>query len=503
MSKISDFLARKASLGDQAPAANRNTGPERQAAEPEATANRNTEPERQTPEPEPDFDLETATDGGARLGAENEALRTLVVDAARKIEDLDNLKLAFGRIIDPLQRTLVSLEQEKSHNASLLAALNESRSSGEALRHELQQKERLAASFAASNDKLQQEIEAARHTIGGLESVRIELVNEIAAKGNEIADLDSKLSAETLDRQTLADEHRIIADQSQAAGKRLGTLESDIVAARQKLALSDDERRTLQISLDNTVTEVTRLSRQLADNNNVLAGAQTRLAQLETSLAETETERSRLVSALDEANERHRSESSAQTMRLDALQSRAATAEKLLVEARSNLAARADEVRALDRKMTDATIGRNAAEKKLAQLESAQQTQERQIKDLEQARAALVERNTALGKNMRTRETDLARAEEKIASSNDLIARLEADIAASRSRTEKRVEDLNAMLERERMDRSVTEGALEATRKDNARLTRDNTRLEASLRQSEEAASGKRTRGTVEPIVKS
>jgi chromosome segregation ATPase len=147
-------------------------------------------------------------------------------------------------------------------------------------------------------------------------------------------------------------------------------------------------------------------------------------------------------------------------MRLDALQSRAATAEKLLVEARSNLAARADELRIFDRKMTDATIARNAAEKKLAQLEGSQQTQERQIKDLEQARAALVERNTALGKNMRTRETELARAEEKIASTNDLISRMEAEIGANRSRTETRIEELNAQLERERMDRAVAEGAL-------------------------------------------
>jgi crescentin len=71
---------------------------------------------------------------------------------------------------------------------------------------------------------------------------------------------------------------------------------------------------------------------------------------------------------------------------------------------------------------------------------------------------------------------------------------------------EKRIEELNATLERERMDRAVAEGALEATRKDNARLTRENSRLEATLRQSDEspAPAGKRaSKATVEPIVKS
>jgi crescentin len=488
MSKISDFLARKAAIGD-------NKGPV-------TVNNAAAEAFRRESEPEPEPVVEITTEGGSRLGAENEALRGLVVEAARKIEDLDSLKLAFGRIIDPLQRTLVALEQEKSHNASLFSTLSESRSTGEALRAELQQRERAAASLAAANEKLQHEVEATRQTVGSLDSTRIELLNEIANKNNEIADLETKLSAESISRHALADEHRLVSDQAQTSGKRLGVLEAEIVAARQKLALSDDERRSLHNSLDQTVNEVSRISRLLAESNNGLATTQTRLAQLETSLAETEAERTRLLAALDEANERHRAESSAQTMRLDALQSRAATAEKLLVEARSNLAARADELRIFDRKMTDSTIARNAAEKKLAQLEGSQQTQERQIKDLEQARAALVERNTALGKNMRTRETELARAEEKIASTNDLISRMEAEIGANRSRTETRIEELNAQLERERMDRAVAEGALEATRKDNARLARENTRLETAIRQADDVANGKR-KSTVEPIIKS
>jgi crescentin len=481
MSKISDFLARKTqpSFGEKAPDSPNPTETARRAPDSEPTAER-----------------------GSRLGAENEALRSLVVDAARKIEDLDTLKVAFGRIIDPLHKTLFSLEQEKSHNASLLSTLGETRAVSDVLRSELQQSERATASLSAANDKLQQEIEQVRLSASGLESSRIELVNEIALKNTEIADLESRLSAESIAHHALADEHRIITDQAQTANKRLSAVEAEIIAARQKLALSEDDRRSLQISLDQTVGEVSRASRQMTESSNALAAAQTRLAQLETSFAEAEAERARLVATLDEAKERHRAEASTQAMRLDALQSRAATAEKLLVEARSNLTARADEVRAYDRKMTDATIARNAAEKRLAQLEGAQQSQERQIKDLEQARAALVERNTALGKSMRARETELARAEEKIQSSNDLIARLEADLQASRGRMEKRTEELNSMLERERMDRAVAEGALEATRKDNARLQRENTRLESSLRQADEAPAAKRGKSNIEPIIK-
>ena len=46
-------------------------------------------------------------------------------------------------------------------------------------------------------------------------------------------------------------------------------------------------------------------------------------------------------------------------MRLDALQSRTATAERLLSEARQNLIVRTEEVRVFARKSVKATIARN------------------------------------------------------------------------------------------------------------------------------------------------
>jgi crescentin len=169
-------------------------------------------------------------------------------------------------------------------------------------------------------------------------------------------------------------------------------------------------------------------------------------------------------------------------MRLDALQSRAATAERLLTEARQNLIVRTEEVRAFDRKSVEATIARNNAEKRLAQIEAQHEARERQIKDHEQARTALAERNNALTKTLKVRETGLARAEEKIAALTERNGHLEADIQISRTNIEKRVEDLNSALQRERMERAVVEGALEAARKDNSRLQGEVAALRSTLR---------------------
>jgi len=137
---------------------------------------------------------------------------------------------------------------------------------------------------------------------------------------------------------------------------------------------------------------------------------------------------------------------------------------------------------AFDRKTVEATISRNNSEKQLAQIEAAHEARERQIKDHEQARTALTERNNALTKTLKVRETALARSEEKIAALTERNGHLEADIQVSRTNIEKRVEDLSSALQRERMERAVVEGALEAARKDNSRLQGEVGALRSTLR---------------------
>ena len=70
----------------------------------------------------------------------------------------------------------------------------------------------------------------------------------------------------------------------------------------------------------------------------------------------------------------------------------------------------------------------------------------------------------------------------KIAALTERNGHLEADIQVSRSNIEKRVEDLNSALQRERMERAVVEGALEAARKDNSRLQSEVAALRSTLR---------------------
>ena len=280
----------------------------------------------------------------------------------------------------------------------------------------------------------------------------------------------------------MSEARRTLQDQFDAGEKRIGELEGELAAAREKLALLEDEKRSLQLAVDQALNETARLTRRLTESENTLTATRAQLGKVEASFAEAYAERGRLGAALDEAKEQHQAERNSLNMRLDALQSRAATAERLLSEARQNLLARTEEVRAFDRKSVEATIGRNNSEKRLAQIEAAHEARERQIKDLEAARTALTERNNAMTKTLKTRETALARAEEKIAALTERNGHLEADVQVSRTNIEKRVEDLNSALQRERMERAVVEGALEAARKDNSRLQSEVAALRSTLR---------------------
>src|SRR5262245_23718833 len=86
-------------------------------------------------------------------------------------------------------------------------------------------------------------------------------------------------------------------------------------------------------------------------------------------------------------------------------------------------------------------------------------------RELEQARASLIDRSSNLAETLKARETSLAHAEEKIKSLADRMAEIEADAAAYRSKAERRIDELSASLQRERVELAVAQGALETTRR--------------------------------------
>jgi len=453
MTKFGGFFARKAGLYDS-------------PAEPPPT-------KTALPENPLELDEELFSALGVQLGGENESLRNLLLDANAKIGELDTIKNAVGKLVDPVSKALRAFEAEKSEKVSLQTVLNNTRAAYGKLRNEVAELEKRANFAEKECQALRQELATTQNLLRMLEATKAESAIGIAARRAQIVDLEARLAQETGEGKALREENRRLDEQLSTADKRVVSIESELNAARQRLLMLEDEKRAQQVSLDKISVESARLSRKLAETEASLTATQGRLRHVEGNFAELTAERTRLTNSRDEANERHEHELTTQRMRFDALQARAAASEKLLGEAREHLLARADEIRTYDRRAGELALERDALQARIAELETERVQRESQFTEVDQARATLMERSAALTRAYTAKEASLMRAEDTIAALNEQVTALEAARAAERQVAEQRNEELSVSLRREQMQCSVVEGALETARKDFARLMRE------------------------------
>ncbi len=217
----------------------------------------------------------------------------------------------------------------------------------------------------------------------------------------------------------------------------MAELEGLIAAASEKLTMGADENRSLQTSLDQLVEENSRLQRRVTDSEMaVLKRRLTQVSQLQAALKSAEAERGRLTAALAEANDKRQVETNTLSTRLEAMSSRAVTAEKLLAEVRQNLLSRTE-----DEQCRRAQGGRGDARAQYGGQEArtgetALQSKEKLLHEVEQFRAKLAERANTLLLNVRQRDKALSRAEEEIQALSSRVGQLEAetDAAAQKGR---------------------------------------------------------------------
>jgi len=201
--------------------------------------------------------------------------------------------------------------------------------------------------------------------------------------------------------------------------------------------------------------------------------AQGRLRHAEAAINEGNIERARLVTTLDEVNERHERERSSLNIRYDSLQARAATLEKVVGDARELLLARAEQIREYERRTGEVAAERNGLQERLSVLQAVLIELESKYKEADQTRTAYMERNTTLARAFTAKEAALTRAEDANASLADRIAALEAARAGEKQTTEQKITELDAALRREKLERAVVEGALATARRDFAKAMRD------------------------------
>jgi chromosome segregation ATPase len=425
-----------------------------------------------------DLDEELFSSIGAELGSNNETLRNLLLNANHKIGELDGIKDAVGKLVGPVSKALREFETEKAEKINLQAALSTTRTAYGKLRNEVTELEKKSIGFEREAEQLRKDLTFAENAARALETIRGELSIDISARRAQIADLEGRLNQEIAETKALRDDNARFNDKLTAADKRVVQLEAEINNLRQKLVLVEDEKRALQGSFEKTAADASRAARRLAETESNLAAVQGRLRNVEGNLSEVVSERGRLSAALDEATEKHAAEITKHQMRFEALQARAGASDRLLTEAREQLASRGEEVRGLERRLSEATLERDTLATRAASLEADVFQRDSTLRDGELARTALLERASALAKAYNSKEAEIARSGETLKSLTDQVAFLEQELRNSKQSVEKQLEELNEALRREKVERAVVEGALEAARKDFGRLMREVMTLE-------------------------
>ncbi len=439
------------------------------------------QPEAPKPQPAPgapakamlDLDQDLFFPIASQLGGENEVVRNLLIDAEHKITELDTIKTSLGRLVDPVSKALRAFEEAKTEKLSLQSVLNNTRIAYSKMRENLTNAEKKAATLDTECIRLREVLAVAQQSVGALESNKTEQSAELAARRAQISELQRLVQQQATDLQITRDENQRSNERSAVADRRLARLEAEAAAASQRCMLAEQERASVQGTLDKALHEAAHMARRLAELEKALTATQSKLLTVEAFLAEAQSERATLAATLDEASETHRRETSAQNARLEALQARSQLSDRLLDESRQALAARADEINAFDRRLAEATLARSAIEVKFSQIENVLEEREAQVRELEVAHDTLTERNADLVRAVSTRESAYNRAQEKIQSQDELIQMLEQQLKGNRETAELQIEDLKAQLQREQLDRTMAEGALEAGRKDIARLLRE------------------------------
>lgn len=429
-----------------------------------------------------DLDEELFSSLGAQLGGENESLRNLLLNANSKIGELESIKEAFDKLVSPVGKALRAIEAERSEKLALQTLLNNTRTAYGKLRNETSELERKAAAAESECGALRQELANTHNLVKAVETTKAEVAVDLATRRAQIVDLEARLAQEAGENRALRDENKRLDERMVIGEKRIIALESDLNGARQRLIMSDDEKRAQQTLLEKASAESARLSRKVAETEAALAAAQGRLRHVEANFIETTTERARVTTALEEANERHGHEMTSQRMRFEALQARAAASEKLLAEARDHLLARAEEIREFDRRVGEVSLARDGFQQRVAELTAERIQRESEFKELEQARIGLIERSDSLARAVTGKEATLVRAEDTINALNLRIRALDAEVASRKHMAE----ELNGALRREKMERSVVEGALETARKDFSKAMREVLALQRQQTAQEE-----------------
>lgn len=406
----------------------------------------------------------------ARLGQIGEILSQLS-DAQKLIEKLEV----------PIKDTFQHHQNLRSESIALRHAFDNSRLDAIHLR---EREASLTARVSSLEMELKQLHEAHAQALTNHHAIEEELrltSNDIRIRDADISELQRRLSDLSVELAHTKDDLQDARNQIHEQEAVYNTLDIEMRREREAHQTLEQEYESLQASVQQAVSEAIHMSKRLADTEGAAGEARARILQLESQLSDLQAERSRLIEELDALRISTSEEKRGLSVKAEGLRSRSATLEKLLGETRSELAKQTEGLREAQRRMTEMSISLNRAEAKAEKVTALSQKADSENKNLEQSRVALMERADMLSKAIKAKDAALKRSEERSADLAERLNNMESKLSFQVETYERKITELGANLEREKTERALLEGALDAARQDKARVQKELIRVRSRV----------------------
>lgn len=435
-----------------------------------------------------------------QIGAENEEIKNRCIDVVRKLDELSALKQNFveisnwiGQILSVREETNAALVERAMMIALAEGALADLKAESRALYQAKEELQSENALLLAENERLKG---AVRSREARIESVEAQLHEATEAAAQLRQNLEGERDQLFHVRNELQAAQEVIANNDTL----ISQLQTDLSAARDQSVFARQHADMLQANLLESEQEAARLQSAhaesqiyasgLADNIREmeisLESERRQLAKLDELLASNQAENLKAQSRWREEKEEDRRVIAALEAQVDKLSAHAKAGDQLLVDVRAELQTKIDECRAVERRAQE-------IEQKFARLtehaengaaEAVQLNQ--RLEERERANARLSRRAKSLIRAMRDLSALLEKSEQKAQLVGERLAAESDRFDQQKQRLEQTIHDLTEQLEKERLSKMVTAGALEAARQQRLHQ-REEVKLADILARAEEA----------------
>ncbi len=239
---------------------------------------------------------------------------------------------------------------------------------------------------------------------------------------------------------------------------------------QQELDLAREEIAVLKRHRDGSGAEAAKLARTVSELEERLKTEQTRGEALVIDARAAETAVAAAQRVAEGAAERARVDLAELSARAETALARASKLDELNAELSRSLADVSAAQRGADLEIAEMKVTARRLGDTARNAEDASATLKRDFAASDAARLAAVERAEELAKALKKRDAALKKAEDKAAAAAARLDAEQLDHARRRADLEERIAALEAQAERERAERTITEGALNSARKERLRL---------------------------------